>query len=144
MSQPTAIYDAAKETIEIFRYLDTSFASQVPKEFMAELEQFASQSTRKFQVDIKKNLLEQDVSEETKDLLSFLYYSYGASEAEKREIRKVWNENEKEYQKKIAEETSMEIVWKKKEEENMALPIVPEKQTIWQKIRDLWNKLWEK
>lgn len=92
--------------------------------------------------------MEQDLSEETKDLLSFLYYSYGANEAEKREIQKVWNENEKEYQKKIVEETELTSIWKKKkdtkETESKTLPVAIEKQSIWQKIRDLWNKLWEK
>ena len=89
-----------------------------------------------------------ELSEEAKDLLSFLYYSYGASEAEKREIQKVWNENEREYQKKIAEETELASIWEKKKDkkevESKILPVVIEKQSIWQKIRDLWNKLWEK
>ena len=87
MNQTTTIYDAAKETLEIFRHFDTAFVSQVPSEFLAELEQFASQSTKAFQVDLQKRLMEQELSEEAKDLLSFLYYSYGASEAEKRQER---------------------------------------------------------
>ena len=148
MNQTTTIYDAAKETLEIFRHFDTAFVSQVPSEFLAELEQFASQSTKAFQVDLQKRLMEQELSEEAKDLLSFLYYSYGASEAEKREIQKVWNENEREYQKKIAEETELASIWEKKKDkkevESKILPVVIETQSIWQKIRDLWNKLWEK
>lgn len=145
MNQPTTINDAAKETLEIFRYMDDSFVSQIPNEFLAELEKFASQSNKDFQVDAKKKLLEQDVLEETKDLLSFLYYSYGANEAEKREIQKVWNDNEKEYQKKIAEETSMEIVWKKKaqEREVRTLPTVQE-PSLWQRIQNMWKQLWKR
>lgn len=112
----TEIYDVAKETVYILHYFDPNFVSKIPNNVLSGLRDLAKKSSNAINTRIDKNkkLNEQNILEETKDLLSLLYYSYIANEEEKQEILKIWNENEILHQKEINEKYSIDSIFKKK------------------------------
>ena len=45
-------------------------------------------------IDISKELEEQNISQESKDMISLLYYKYIADDDEKIELIKIWSNND--------------------------------------------------
>ena len=84
-----------------------------------------------------KKLKEQNISEETKDFISGLYYTYIATPQEKKDIINIWQQNDKIYE----EATTIDIFKNKKtaSDSKQTLPppvnIIPyHKKTIFDKI----------
>ncbi len=71
------IYDSdlAKELLTILSNTDLEFINKLPSNFLNELSFVAADSNKEFFIQKNKSLKEQNISEECKDLLSFLYYS---------------------------------------------------------------------
>lgn len=111
--------NVAKETIEILKYFDSKFLSKISENFLKELRQLAKDSNLEVKIDKNKKLKEQEISDETKSLISIMYYRYFATEEEKKDIIKIWNSNEKLYQKTIKEEYNQENLFKKKNKVNV-------------------------
>ncbi len=111
--------NVAKETIEILKYFDSKFLSKISENFLKELTQLAKDSNLEVKIDKNKKLKEQEISDETKSLISIMYYRYFATEEEKKDIIKIWNNNEKLYQKTIKEEYNQENLFKKKNKVNV-------------------------
>jgi hypothetical protein len=55
----------------------------------------AADSKIEVSIDISKGLEEQDISQECKDMISLIYYKYIADNDEKKELIKIWAENDK-------------------------------------------------
>ena len=79
-----------------------------------------------------------DISEECKDLISLMYYSYIADETEKEEIGKIWRQNEELYQNKLKEKFYYDNMLKNNLEnklvDNKALPTIISKPSLIQRI----------
>lgn len=101
MIEKVEINDIAKETLSILYYFNSNFIKKIPKYFINELEQLAKNSNLVIHIDKNKSLSEQNILLETKELIALIYYSYIATEIEKEEITKIWNENERLYEEKI-------------------------------------------
>ena len=93
------ICDIAKETIEVLKYCDSKIQSQIPQSTMNFLNKMAGESKIEINIDVNKKISEQKISEECKDMLSWIYYNYIANDIEKKETLKIWNENELNFQK---------------------------------------------
>lgn len=65
-------------------------------------------------IDTNKSLLEQGFSQQTKDLIAVINYNYWSTEEEKKQLKNVFNENEKKYQAKLMEEYNPNNIFKKK------------------------------
>ena len=85
--------DIAKETIEILKCFDNKSVSKIPYNFLKTLVILAQDSKMNIYIDRRLKLHQQDISEESKDLLSLIYYNYMAEDEEKREILKAWQKN---------------------------------------------------
>ena len=79
-----------------------------------------------------------DISEECKDLISLMYYSYIADGTEKKEIGKIWRQNEELYQNKLKEKFDYDNMLKNNLEnklvDNKALPTIISKPSLIQRI----------
>lgn len=143
------ISDIAKETMDVLNYFDSNFVSKIPYKFLNGLKKLAKKSTMSVKIDKNKKLKEQNISEESKDLISLIYYHYIATEEEKEKLIKIWNQNESLYQKKLSERYSLDNIWKRNdkkeiEEEKLDLPIVITKENFLRKIITFVKKIFNK
>ena len=91
------IYDAALETLEILKYFNNEFTSKISGSFLTLLKELAKKSKLEVKIDINKKLIDQNISEETKDIISLIYYYYFADDNEKNRVIKLWKENDENY-----------------------------------------------
>ncbi len=104
MENTQTISDISKETLTFLAYFNNEMINKIPNSVIIKLCEYASDSTLEFFIDPNKNFENQKISEESKDLISLIYYNYIADEVEKKEIENRWNENDKNFeiqQKKI-------------------------------------------
>lgn len=87
--------DIAKELLTVISYCDNSFINNIPSNFLINLKELAADSSENYYIDNNKNLLEQNISNETKELLGILYYLYMTNLEEKEEMLNIWLNNEK-------------------------------------------------
>lgn len=100
-----------KETLEVLKHFDSEFLSKIPNEFLNAMKEFASKSTITVNIDTSKNLIEQDISEECKEMISLIFYSYIATKEEKEELTELWNVNEEAYQKGLKEKYNVDNIF---------------------------------
>lgn len=86
--------DVAKELLMILSYCDNTFINNIPDSFFIKLNKLASTSTKEYYFDKDKSLLEQNISDDTKDMLSLLFYMYGSDNKTKDDIFNHWCINE--------------------------------------------------
>jgi hypothetical protein len=87
--------DVAKEALNIILFCDKDIQNKIPKDVIKKLTDSAADSN--IEVSLDKNILlkDQNLSSESLDLFSYLYYEYVADEEEKKEILTNWNKNDK-------------------------------------------------
>ena len=107
------INDVCKEVLTILAYTDNNLIEQIPDKVFRNLQEFAADSKVDFFVNIAKDLSDQDISDECKDLISLLYYTYIANEHEKKELAEIWNVNEEKYQQELREKYNSDNIFKK-------------------------------
>ena len=139
MTKQLEMNDVAKEIVEVLKYFDSKFVSKIPIKFLDTLNELAKQSNLVINIDKDKKLKDQNISEETKDLLSLIYYDYIATDEEKNEIIKIWSENQLLHQEKRDKKYSQENLFKNKsaneyKQEITNLPSIIQKETVIQKI----------
>lgn len=134
--------DTAKEVISVLNYFDYDLIRRIPKKFLDYLKDKAKDSNKKVDIDINKSLLEQNISEESKDLIALIYYNYFSDEAEKMRILKIWSNNEKIYQKSLEEKYNLDNIFKnnKEIEYNNELPLVIKKERLFDRIINFIKK----
>lgn len=147
--------DIAKETLDILKYFNSDFVSKIPNKFLENLKMIAETSQIAVNIDKNKKLEEQEITEDCKDLISLIYYSYVANENDKKEILKCWNKNEQKYQNELNEEYNANDIFKNihnkvkthtditEKSEHSNLPQIVENhsfiKSIWKKIKGLFN-----
>ena len=88
------ICDISKETLTFLAFFDSNIIKKIPDYVIEKLSKYASDSKLDYYIDKNKKFEEQDISEESKNLISLIYYSYIAKSDEKEEILKKWNFND--------------------------------------------------
>lgn len=147
--------DIAKETLYILNYFDSNFVSKIPNKFLENLKKIAETSQITVNIDRYKELEEQEISEDCKDLISLIYYNYVTNENDKEEILKCWNKNEEKYQNELNEKYNANDIFKNihnnvkkytditEKNEQSNLPQIVENYSfikrIWKKIKVLFN-----
>ena len=134
--------DTAKEVISVLNYFDYDLIRRIPKKFLDYLKDKAKDSNKKVDIDINKSLLEQNISEESKDLIALIYYNYFSDESEKMRILKIWSNNEKIYQKSLEEKYNLDNIFKNniENENNNELPLVIKKEKLLDRIINFIKK----
>lgn len=143
MMKEQKMNDVAKEVSVVLEYLDAELLKKIPIAFIEYLKKLSVESQREVNIDKEKELKEQELLEESKDLLALIFYSYLANEDEKKEIVKCWDDNEKEYQDILKEEYKItfekEYSYKNISEEK-SLIIKNTKGRLFNKIKDFIYK----
>ena len=139
------ICDVALETLEVLKYFSNEFTSKISESFLNSLKELAKKSKLEVRIDANKKLINQNISEETKDIISLIYYNYFADDKEKNEITKIWKENDEKFQEKSNEIYDIEKVFKsrKKNYIKSELPTVMKKnwiEKIIEKVKRFFNK----
>lgn len=136
--------DVCKEVLTILSYFSNELIEKIPDKFFKKLSELAADSKADFYIDTEKDLAEQNISEESKDLISLIYYSFIADKDEKNELLKIWNENENKYQENLREIYNPDNIFQSKMNEtskiensslsNNTAMIKYKKETIFDKI----------
>lgn len=136
------ISDISKETLTFLAFFDNNMIEHIPVHIIAKLCEEAADSKLDFYIDVTKNFEEQKISEKSKDLISLIYYNYIAEEDEKKEILKQWDLNEKTYQDAQKEKYNYDNLFTKKIENTTCVELIEvKKETIFQKIKNLFKKI---
>lgn len=135
------VSDISKETLTFLAFFDEKMIKKIPVHTIAKLCEEAADSKLNFYIDANKSFTEQDISEESKDLISLIYYDYIAEEEEKKEILNQWNLNEKSYQNLQREKYNYDNIFQNKKSTTCVELIEVKKETIFQKIKKLLKKI---
>lgn len=136
--------DAYVEVLGILDLLDEEQKNRIPKKLK---EFFENNKNQDYQVNIDSNipLEEQNLLQETVDILAMLKMNYWCTnEKEKEGLLNLLNENEKKYQEELRKKYNPNNLFKDKESKrviytNEELSIVKYKESIFKRIKD-WLK----
>ena len=136
--------DAYVEVLGILALLDEEQKNRIPKKLK---EFFENNKNQDYQVNIDSNipLEEQNLLQETVDILAMLKLNYWCTnEKEKEGLFNLLNENEKKYQEELRKKYNPNNLFKDKESKrviytNEELSIVKYKESIFKRIKD-WLK----
>jgi len=78
--------DVAKELLVVLSYCDNEFIKRIPNEVLIKINDMAADSNKSFYIDESKNLEEQSLSWECRELLSELYFRYMLSSDSKNKL----------------------------------------------------------
>ena len=128
--------DIANEVVSVLNYMEQDLVKKIPIKFLDFLKNLAKDSNKKINININKSLLEQNISEESKDLIGLIYYNYLVDENEKKQILKIWSNNERKYQKNLENKYNLDNIFKinLENENNSELPVVIKKEKLIDKI----------
>ena len=127
--------DVANEVVTIFDYTDSKLLENLPKEILKYLKITAKQSDKKFNLEPGKSLSEQNLSEESKNLMALLFGLYMADERDKEYIKKCWDDNEALYQSELREKYSVDKLFSKNASTNVETnALVEYKQPVYKKV----------
>lgn len=85
MINETKYINTAYETLCVLKHCDKSFVSKIPNQILKNLKQMAKDCSKKITLLPNKKLKEQNISEETKDFISGLYYLHIYSNTTRKE-----------------------------------------------------------
>jgi hypothetical protein len=146
MINETKYIDTAYETLYILNHCDKEFISKIPIKILNNLNEIAKNSSKKINLLPNKKLKDQNISDETKDFISGLYYTYIADKDEKKKILSIWQQNEQIFK----EETPIDIFKNNKTQlqanhSSQQSNIIPyHKETIFDKIKSKIKSLFNK
>ena len=128
--------DIANEVVSVLNYMEQDLVKKIPIKFLDFLKNLAKDSNKKINIDLNKSLLEQNISEESKDLIGLIYYNYLIDKNEKKQILKIWSNNERKYQKNLENKYNLDNIFKinLENENNSELPVVIKKEKLIDKI----------
>lgn len=89
--------DVCKEVLIVLSVFNEELINKIPTKVISGLMEIAADSEMEFCVDKNKGLNEQNISEESKNLIALIYYNYIADESERIELVNIWNNNERIY-----------------------------------------------
>ncbi len=126
----------------LLKYFPINYIKKLPTKL---LKMIYRNSDEKYNIDVdlKKDLKNQNISKKTKDMLAVLTYNYWSSETEKKDIIERLNENENNYQEELREKYNPDNIFKNRETKVEALEnsvaMVEYKKSIFSKIKN-WFK----
>ena len=117
--------DVAKQICTILEYVEPEVIKRIPSNIIEYFKKLGKESEIELKLEIGKGLNEQDILEETKDLLALIFYLYIAEENEKKEIMRRWSYNEEQYKEILKEK--YQINFKKTEQ---VVPEIKEEKSL--------------
>lgn len=86
--------DLYKEVLIVLSNFNKDIIKKIPDNIFIKLVEMAADSKKEVNIDLNKKLEEQDVSQECKEMIALIYYQYIADSDEKKELIKIWKEND--------------------------------------------------
>lgn len=124
------------------------YISKIPPKFRDFLKEIEDKE-HIFNIDLEKEIDEQNITEKTKDLITVIYRNYWCNEEEREKIDKILTENEREYQEELRKKYNPDDIFKKQKEENNVssenLSLIEYKpNTIFEKIKNFIKNIFKK
>lgn len=150
MKKTQEINDVCKEVLMILAFFNDELIEKIPAKVLKSLNELAADSKAEIYIDKEKDLDEQNILEESKDLISLIYYNFISDENEKKELLKIWNKNENEYQERLKEKYNLDNIFQDGIKENSKVEntsvsndamIEYKKENIFEKIKNFMRKL---
>lgn len=146
------INDICKEVILILAFCDNDVIKKIPSKILIKINELAAESSITLHIDKEKNLLDQNISENSKDFIALLYYTYIATEKEKNELSKIWDENDKKYEEELKKKYDSNNIFKtilKEESDNINaeenstnMSMIEYKESFFTKLKEfIFNKI---
>lgn len=88
------ISDIAKEVITALNNFEDSFVEKIDEKLIILLRDLSKKSKKEVILDMTKTLNEQNISEESKDFISAMYYYFVVDEENKKNLVECWKSNE--------------------------------------------------
>lgn len=140
--------DAYVEVLSIIDLLEENQKNKIPKNLK---DFFEDNKNQNYQANIVPDipLEEQDLLQETIDILAMLKLNYWCTNEEKEELLNLLNENEKKYQEELVEKYNPDNLFKKREETKVVLSeegslIEYKKYTLFDKIKIFIKNIFRK
>ena len=132
----------------ILKYFPKAYIEKIPPKILELINHF-SDSKYYIDIDTEKTLDEQNISEETKNMLIVFKYNYWSTEGEKQMIYDKLDENEMKYQQELREKFNYENIFKNKStqvnvaEKNVAMIEYKEPifKSILNRIKSIFKRL---
>lgn len=132
--------ESAKELFTIMKLLPEEEFQKIPFEILKKLE--ILQEEKEIKIQKIEDIKPENMLEETKNNLAYLFLNYLANEEEKEAFSLLLQENEERYQNEATEKYSIEQKFEKKKQRTVvgdrnkkeALTVIPKEK--------LWYKLW--
>lgn len=147
MNNQLEISNIAAETMQVLRYFDRNFRAKISSDFLELLGKLSEGSNIVVKIDKNKELKDQNISEGCKDLIAIIYYRFIATEDEKKEIIRAWNNNEMSYQSMLREKYNVDNIFKDKTNKNTDKQKIENslveirKDSLIEKIKRFLNKI---
>ena len=87
--------DVYKEVLIVLSNFNKEIVKKIPNSVFKKLVDLAADSTHNVNIDLNKALEEQNLFEESKEIISIIYYKYIAEDDEKKGLIKTWEINDK-------------------------------------------------
>ena len=95
MNQTIDKNDIYKEVFMVLSNFNDDVIKKIPNSLFDKIIKLSADSKVEVNIDVNKNIEEQNISEESKNMLSLIYYKYIANNNEKKELIKLWEFNDK-------------------------------------------------
>ena len=110
--------DVYKEVFTTLSFFSDDLIDKIPSNVLEAIGNLSLNSNANLYIDKEKSLKSQDISEDSKNLISLIYYTQIANENEKNELLKLWNENENKYQEQLRKEYNLDNLFQHQRKEN--------------------------
>ena len=139
------------ETYDIVCHMQYELYQKIPQSFLNFIKQNMADNYE-VNIDYEKGINNQELQKDTRTLLSLIYRDY-LCDKEKRdillekddiELRKIEREKSKIYNPDFMFENNANIIEKEEVVESINLPVVPEKESIFAKIKNWFSSFFNK
>ena len=135
------------EVYQIIEYMEPELKEKIPEKLINQIAEKRDKDYV-FKYDTTKSLLDQDMYDESKHLISAIYINYVCDDEEKREILNICSENDKKYEEELRKKYDVNNLFSsnKSSESEEKIEEYGENisKLIEQKEKGLFAKIWDK
>ena len=135
------------EVYQIIEYMEPALRERIPERLINQIAEKRDKDYM-FKYDTSKSLLDQDMYDESKHLISAIYINYVCDDNEKREILNIWSENDKKYEEELRKKYDVNNLFSSKTSSESEEKIEEYGENITklieQKEKGFFSKIWDK
>lgn len=132
-NKKTDFYMAFTETSEILKQLGKKYIDKIPKEVLNIIEQYKYENSN-FKFDINKKIEDQEIHNETLEVLAYINYNYWLDNDDKSNFNRLLQNNFNKIESEKRKKYNLEALFQKKEDYSKELQIQVAKMCFWKKI----------